>query len=115
MSEEYGEVYLLHLRRRWFPRSDLYVPLPVCPVISVSAFCFVLTLGFFLRHGDLKLLPTYCVVSLQGVDIWGAGCIFWEILTLDFLSDRQGNLAMLVQVQPQINLLLCWIFLQSSS
>eukprot|EP00802_Teleaulax_amphioxeia_P011101 Tamp_11131.p1 GENE.Tamp_11131~~Tamp_11131.p1 ORF type:complete len:568 (+),score=102.68 Tamp_11131:53-1756(+) len=33
----------------------------------------------------------------EGVDIWGAGCIFWEILTLDFLPERQGMLAMLVQ------------------
>ena len=88
-------------------------PLTICPVISVSAFCFVLTPDFFFRHGDLKLLPTYVTTSsLQGVDIWGAGCIFWEILTLDFLPYRQGMLAMLVQVQPQINVLLCWIFLQ---
>jgi hypothetical protein len=36
--------------------------------------------------------------AVQGVDIWGAGCIFWEILTLDFLPERQGMLAMLVQV-----------------
>ena len=86
---------------------------PLCPERSVSAFCFALTPEFFLRHGDLKLPPTYVTTSfLQGVDIWGAGCIFWEILTLDFLPYRQGMLAMLVQVQPQINVLLCWIFLQ---
>ena len=36
----------------------------------------------------------------QAVDIWSAGCVFWEILTLDFLWQRQGMMGMVVQSEP---------------
>jgi serine/threonine protein kinase len=34
------------------------------------------------------------------VDIWGAGCIFYEMLTLDFLWERRGMLGVTVQNAP---------------
>ena len=36
----------------------------------------------------------------EAVDVWSAGCIFWEILTLDFLWQRRGCLGMVVQTEP---------------
>jgi serine/threonine protein kinase len=33
----------------------------------------------------------------ESVDIWSAGCIFWEILTLDFLWQRRGCFGIVVQ------------------
>lgn len=40
------------------------------------------------------------VQIVKAVDIWSAGCIFWEILTLDFLWQRQGMMGMVVQTEP---------------
>ena len=34
----------------------------------------------------------------ERVDIWGAGCIFYEMLTLDFLWERRGMLGAMVCV-----------------
>jgi len=36
----------------------------------------------------------------ERVDIWGAGCIFYELMTLDFLWERRGMLGMTVQSEP---------------
>ena len=36
----------------------------------------------------------------ERVDIWGAGCIFYEMMTLDFLWERRGMLGAIVQSQP---------------
>jgi hypothetical protein len=36
----------------------------------------------------------------EGVDIWGAGCIGFEMMTLDFLWERKGLLAATVKMNP---------------
>ena len=36
----------------------------------------------------------------EPVDIWGAGCIFYEMLTLDFLWERRGILGAMVRTEP---------------
>lgn len=36
----------------------------------------------------------------EGVDIWGTGCIGFEMMTLDFLWERKGLLAATVNVNP---------------
>ena len=36
----------------------------------------------------------------EAVDIWGAGCVFYEMLTMDFLWERRGMLGASVQHEP---------------
>ena len=73
------------------PHTSMFVliPLCTCPHASMCPHTSVCVLNYQVMNHE-----SYG----EGVDIWGAGCIGFEMMTLDFLWERKGLLAATVKV-----------------